>query len=435
MTELKAAAAAVRLTDDNMAALGSDTPIFHQPHEGEFRASALVISGEERVAFVSVDALTLPGELVAAAARRIAEVSPLPAQNLLAAATHTHRGLCTIDFLGCTPNTEFLRRIEEGIVQAVLEAQEHLDATPAPGQGSIEVLFGLGQEATVGRNSRILLRDGQIGWHGYTEKDVVRPTGPYDPDLHVIALRRPDGGYAGILFNHSVHNIGHVNPEALSPCFYGLSALEIEQRYGATTLFMPGAFGSNHNKTFDDSGVPAAECVVRMTAALDEALGEALPVSGAPLCVLRRSFPYHLRSFDEAVEAEAVRRYGDRYFPEDSEGQQRVFAAMRREMAPLQGQVRHCELMAIRIGEVAIVGIPGELFGRLGLSLRRRSPFRHTIIIGLANDEIGYLPDRRAYADGGYQTWVGWHCRTAPGTGEAMVDYALKMLDELADGC
>jgi ribosomal protein S18 acetylase RimI-like enzyme len=104
---------------------------------------------------------------------------------------------------------------------------------------------------------------------------------------------------------------------------------------------------------------------------------------------------------------------------------------MRAELAPVQGEQRTTLLTAIRLGEVAVVGIPGEMYARLGLDLRRRSPFRHTIIVGLANEEIGYIPDRKAYEDGGYQTWVGTHCCVAPGTGEAMVEQALGMLEEL----
>jgi len=87
----------------------------------------------------------------------------------------------------------------------------------------------------------------------------------------------------------------------------------------------------------------------------------------------------------------------------------------------------------IRLGDVVFVGVPGEVFARLGLELRRRSPFRHTCIIGLANEKIGYIPDRKAYADGGYQTWAGWHSMLEVGTGEAMVDQAVAMLDELHD--
>ena len=59
-------------------------------------------------------------------------------------------------------------------------------------------------------------------------------------------------------------------------------------------------------------------------------------------------------------------------------------------------------LHAFRLGDVAFVGVPGELFARLGLAIRRRSPFRHTHVLGLVNGEIGYIPDRAAYALGGY---------------------------------
>jgi len=106
---------------------------------------------------------------------------------------------------------------------------------------------------------------------------------------------------------------------------------------------------------------------------------------------------------------------------------------MREEMTPHQGEACQTRLQIIRLGDLVFVGIPGEMFARLGLELRRRSPFRHTCIIGLTNENIGYIPDRRAYADGGYQTWAGGHSKLEVGTGEAMVDQAVAMLDELYD--
>ena len=90
--------------------------------------------------------------------------------------------------------------------------------------------------------------------------------------------------------------------------------------------------------------------------------------------------------------------------------------------------------MAFRLGDIGLVGVPGEMFARLGLDLRSRSPFPHTCIVGLANEPLGYIPDRQAYEDGGYQTWPAGHSIMAPGTGEAMVDQAVGMLEELWRG-
>jgi hypothetical protein len=319
--------------------------------------------------------------------------------------------------------------LEEGSVRAAVKAVAAIGDGKSGAQAT--VLFGRSQEATVGRNSRLLLKGGFIGWYGYEEKDVVRPTGPYDPDLYVMALRRSDGTYGGLAFNHSVHNIGRIREDCKSPGFYGLAAADVERRHGATTLFLPGAIGSTHNATYNNSGVPAAECVHRVVDAVEEALGRLQSALPGPVTVLNRQFTYCVRRFDEAKEAAAVKSYLEKYVPQS--GMIRAFRKERELMAPHQGEVRHTRLQVIRLGDLVFVGIPGEMFARLGLELRRRSPFRHTCIIGLANAYLGYIPDRKAYADGGYQTWVAWQSAMEVGTGETMVDQAVAMLDELYD--
>jgi hypothetical protein len=429
---VRAAAASVKLTDDNLEELQAKEKVFHQGWEGEFRANALVIEAQQRVCLVSLDSQNIRPYISGPAAKRIAAATGIPAENILICATHTHRGPATSDIFGAKPNAEYVRRMQVGSELAAVKALAAMN--DAKSAAPTTLLFGQSQEATVGRNSRLLLKDGRIGWDGYEADDVVRPTGPYDPDLYVLALRRADGKYAGLAFNHSVHNIGHIRPSGMSPCFYGLTALEIERRHGATTLFLPGAFGSTHNATYKNSGVPAAECVHRMVDAIEEGLGHLQPALTGPVQVLNRPFTYRVRRFDEAREALAVKSYLEKYAPRRAGPQGEIFRKMRAEMAPHQGEARTTRLQVIRLGDLALVGIPGELFARLGLELRRRSPFRHTCIIGLANEQISYLPDRKAYADGGYQTWAGWHSMLAPGTGEAMVDQAVAMLEELHNG-
>ena len=104
---------------------------------------------------------------------------------------------------------------------------------------------------------------------------------------------------------------------------------------------------------------------------------------------------------------------------------------MRKELKPLQNQTRGTTIQAIVIGDVAIVGVPAEYFTSLGLDIKRRSPFEHTYIAELANDWIGYLPDREGHELGGYQTWTGLHSYAEIGTGEKMADEVVDMLEEL----
>jgi hypothetical protein len=59
----------------------------------------------------------------------------------------------------------------------------------------------------------------------------------------------------------------------------------------------------------------------------------------------------------------------------------------------------------------------------------KASPFRYTLIAELANGSIGHIPDRPAYAQGNHEV-VSARC--AAGSGEVLVEEALRLLKELA---
>ena len=63
------------------------------------------------------------------------------------------------------------------------------------------------------------------------------------------------------------------------------------------------------------------------------------------------------------------------------------------------------KLQAIRIGELAIAGIPCEVFAETGLQIKRESPHKATFVMELANGYGGYLPPPRQHELGGYETW------------------------------
>jgi hypothetical protein len=397
--------------------------------EAPLRASAVAIEAGERLCIVATDTLTIPSDLLQAAAERIVAETGVPFASLLICATHTHHAPCTIDIFGCTRDAEFCEGLANSIVEAAVEACRALEK-------DVELVFSESQEATVGQNSRYLLRDGTIAWYNYRWDDVVRPTGPFDPDLPVFALRRPGGVTVATLFNHTVHNIGALTQGAVSPAFSGLAAQELERRHGGVAIFLPGAFGSTHNtspfaKSERDLGVSSEECVLRMVGAVEQGLRRAEPMPSPSISAIKRPFTYRLRSFDEEKEEAAVQYWAETYEPGSSMPE--VFRDMRAAMAPVQGQERQTWLQTIRLGDVALVGIPGEMFAALGMEIRRRSPFRNTYVVGLANDTLGYIGDRDSYELGGYQLWAGGHSVSEPGTGEALVEEALGTLRELHD--
>jgi hypothetical protein len=89
------------------------------------------------------------------------------------------------------------------------------------------------------------------------------------------------------------------------------------------------------------------------------------------------------------------------------------------------------EVQAFRLSrDVAIVTLPAEVFVELGLAIKRASPFKTTLVIELANDDPAYIPTQKAFAEGSYETV---NSRVVPGSGEKMVEAAVKLLKELAE--
>jgi hypothetical protein len=62
-------------------------------------------------------------------------------------------------------------------------------------------------------------------------------------------------------------------------------------------------------------------------------------------------------------------------------------------------------VQAFRIGDLGLCALPGEPFCQTGLDVKAQSPFRPTLMVGMANDYAGYLPTEEQHALGGYETW------------------------------
>ena len=61
------------------------------------------------------------------------------------------------------------------------------------------------------------------------------------------------------------------------------------------------------------------------------------------------------------------------------------------------------EIWAARIGDCAIVGAPGEIFGAIGTAVRRASPAPVTIFAGYSQGSLGYVATPDEYPHGGYE--------------------------------
>ena len=61
------------------------------------------------------------------------------------------------------------------------------------------------------------------------------------------------------------------------------------------------------------------------------------------------------------------------------------------------------ELTGVKIGPVAMVGIPGEPFTEIGVRIKDTEGFSMIMPVALANGSQGYFPSKEAYDAGGYE--------------------------------
>ncbi len=105
-------------------------------------------------------------------------------------------------------------------------------------------------------------------------------------------------------------------------------------------------------------------------------------------------------------------------------------------MADARPSTLEAEIWAARIGDCAIVGAPGEIFGEIGHAVRAGSPAPVTIFAGYANGTLGYVPTAAEFPHGGYEPAVshrgyGQPAPFRPEAGSMIVTAALELLGSL----
>jgi neutral ceramidase len=92
------------------------------------------------------------------------------------------------------------------------------------------------------------------------------------------------------------------------------------------------------------------------------------------------------------------------------------------------------EIQAFQLGELAVIGLPGEIFVELGLKIKESSPYPYTLINTLCNGSTtGYVCTSEAYAQGGYEPLLKNNNRNPAGAGQLFVDHALRILAQIGD--
>lgn len=404
-------------------------------------SKALVIeSGGERVALVALDLISITRAITEEARAGIAQATGIAADHVMIGATHAHTGPQLArrsqrsDALGGGQPLAVAYTV--GLPAKIAESVRLADERRQPAR----LLAARSRCEGLTFNRRYFMRDGSVGWNpGKRNPQVVLPAGPADPELGLLYVEAPaaTGPAQGVAtyVNFAMHT-DTTGGSKISADWPGALSRVLAGYHGAhhLTLTGLGACGNLNHLDFGwgwPQSSPSEQHRIGtvLGAAVFQAYKDLQPLAGGGLRAASAKVTLDLPviSPEEVEEARAILAA-----TADDRGGNfmklvRAYRAV--DVAERRGEPHQVEVQGIALGtEMAWVSLPGEVFTELGLAIKKRSPFPHTFVVTLANDNLGYIPDRRSYAEGNYEPESA---RCAAGSGERLVEAAVGLLTQL----
>jgi len=403
------------------------------------RAKAVVLrQGSESAALVSCDIIGLSPDVSSRVRKRASKETGIPAENILLAATHSHTGplyfgalrkhlhekaVAKHDSDPCE-KTDYPSKLVRRIARAITKAS----AAAKP----VRLEAGSAEQHGLSFNRRFHMKNGTVRFNpGVLNPDIVRVAGPIDPEVGIVFFRQADAGdRIAALINFALHldTVGGSMYAADYPFYVEQS---LRERYGKdlTLLYGTGTCGDINHIDVTKRERLKTDYIGRTLAETVLAKSESLKAIAEPVLAVRSEIVevplQHCGPERVAWARENIKKVGtsELSFLEQVEAYKILAIEMR------GARTIGLEVQVFRLSrDVAVVGLPGEVFVDLGLAIKKASPFAHTLVIELCQDAPGYIPTRKAFAEGSYETV---NSRIEAGGGEKMAEAAIRLLKEL----
>ena len=344
--------------------------------------------GGETSLILTYDLLGLDAETIRRIRRACAQELKIGEERVLLNCTHTHGGPHARKYVGSTVfgrkpdpyarpdsiDAPYVERLVKESLAAVSELKD--DARWR------DCLVGFGSTTCdVNRNRRFTTPDNCASFIAHRRALHGIATGIADKELGTVVLLEPGTMMPlFVLGNYAAHPLAIHSPGngglRITADFPGFYRRYVANETGGAAMFMQGACG-DLVPTDDELGIAAARKV-------GEELG--------------------MRSLASVID---IQRNTQRFVIAEP----RLSAAIRTLTVPLRGNWRRVlgresetlEVQCLSVGDIAFVGVPGEIVNEVGLEIKWHSPFKRTFIAYGATDYFGYISPPNFIAAGGYE--------------------------------
>lgn len=329
----------------------------------------------------------------------------------------------------------------ELVLQRLQPAMRQAAASVQP----VRLLCATTCDSRVAFNRRIVMRDGsaEMGL-GPKPQNALYREGPSDPEVGVALFTTPALATIAALLHHTCHPVHWTPQTAIHSDWPGAWAAEVRRRLlpGATPLVLNGCCGNViHRDAFNPHREDTPQSMADiLTEDLERALREPLFHNDHPILAWKTvRFGIPFREFPAQVFQDAhalLKEHPEPLWTNDRKTRFEWRWHFAASLVDLEQYLRtheqfEYEIQALRIGDLAILVLPGEPFVEAQLEIKRRSPAARTFIAHMSNRYVGYIPTRDAIRRGGYETTPSSASKLAPEAHEMIIARSVALLHDL----
>jgi len=385
-------------------------------------------NGEERAVIISNDSITIPEYIVEIVRKELAEQLDMKPECILLCATHTHCG---------GPLETWGEFVHFNKIYADFVAKRFIDCAVMAAIEARDVIIGYskGYEDKIAYYRDFVMSDGSFRTNPGMEDPGKRPFGEIDKEVGVLRIDNLDGTPYGALINYACH-CDCVGGWSFSSDYPGEMKKLLRKVYGYDFIpvFINGFSGNiNHCDYFTAfnqypehykrMGRMLAADVIR-TREYSEPFEGDIKISGKDF---KMAIPTREPSAELLKWADEILSLPD----PKSDIVSYFYALQTKDFQAAGVKMIDAIVQIIQIGDLAIYGMPGEIFVEFGLDLKEHSPIKYNMHANLANGCIGYVLIRELFQPGIYEARLCTSSKMTPDAGYMMVDKLLELAEEL----
>lgn len=388
-----------------------------------FARATVIEDGGNYAAFVVVDACVIPPEMHDIVTKRIQEYTGISPECVCISSDHSHTGAPVFDgaevnAFADDPYKDVFFRL---VADSVILAYNRLDDATAK--------FVKTELHGYSYNRNSVTADGKYLNGAAKLPNAVAPLAEIDYSLPIIMFER-NGSPIGAIISFALHQdtVGPPHP-GYSGDYSCVLSKHLKEKYGNdfVTIFLIGTCGDvNHIprdaetpiKKYDLIGKALAEKTI-------EAVENAEPI-GSGVGVIKEFIDVKTREFDPQAAQEEV----SRLISINNSMRARNLFFYISSNPPASARLA---VQGIRIGDVFIAALPGEIYSTYGLEIKKASPYKMTMVAENCNSYCGYIPSHEAFSEKSdlYESSLCYHSRHVEEAGDILVAKALEFAEKL----